>query len=123
MKTREQLYNGEGAEILNILNTYHTLHYEQILRLFEKNTSSIKALITRLTKQGAFIMIKGKIYYAILKNLQLHLTQESSLPFGSCLISRRPLYSIQAVTLLLSFIFLQMMNHTISFMYHQGKKL
>lgn len=60
MKTREQLYNGEGAEILNILNTYHTLHYEQILRLFEKNASSIKALITRLTKQGRIYHDKGK---------------------------------------------------------------
>ena len=73
MKTREQLYNGEGAEILNILNTYHTLYYEQILHLFDKNTSSIKALITRLTKQG-------RIYHDRAKNLLCDSEEASASP-------------------------------------------
>ena len=52
MKTREQIYKGEGAALLRILTTYHALHYEQVLQLFDKNRNSIKSLITSLTKQG-----------------------------------------------------------------------
>ena len=52
MKTREQIYKGEGAALLRILTTYHALHYEQVLQLFDKNRDSIKSLITSLTKQG-----------------------------------------------------------------------
>ena len=36
MKTRNELYNGEGAELLRFITTYHTLLYEQVLRLFPK---------------------------------------------------------------------------------------
>ena len=46
MKTRNELYNGEGAELLRFITTYHTLLYEQVLRLF---------LITSLVKQGRII--------------------------------------------------------------------
>lgn len=52
MKTREQIYKGEGAALLRILTTYHALHYEQVLQLFDKNRDSIKSLITSLTNQG-----------------------------------------------------------------------
>lgn len=56
MKTRDEIYNGEGAELLRLITTYHALRYEQVLRLFERNRDSLKSLITSLTKQG-------RIYY------------------------------------------------------------
>lgn len=55
MKTRNEIYNGEGAELLRFITTYHTLLYEQVLRLFPKNRDSIKSLITSLVKQGRII--------------------------------------------------------------------
>lgn len=56
MKTRDDIYKGEGAKLLRIITTYHALQYEQVLRLFDRNRDSIKSLITSLTKQG-------RIYY------------------------------------------------------------
>ena len=55
MKTRNELYNGEGSELLRFITTYHTLLYEQVLRLFPKTRDSIKSLITSLVKQGRII--------------------------------------------------------------------
>lgn len=52
MKTRDQIYNGEGAMLLRIITTYHALLYEQVLRLFSRNQDSMKSLITSLIKQG-----------------------------------------------------------------------
>ena len=60
MKTRNELYTGEGAELLRFVTTYHTLLYEQVLRLFPKNRDSIKSLITSLVKQGRIIHDKEK---------------------------------------------------------------
>ena len=51
MKTRNEIYQGEGAQLLRFITTYHSLQYEQILRLFSKNRESIKSLITSLVKQ------------------------------------------------------------------------
>ena len=47
MKTRNEIYQGEGAQLLRFITTYHSLQYEQVLRLFSKNRESIKSLITR----------------------------------------------------------------------------
>lgn len=55
MKTRNEIYQGEGAQLLRFLTTYHTLQYEQILRLFPKNRDSIKSLITSLVKQKRIV--------------------------------------------------------------------
>lgn len=52
MRTRNQIYNGEGALLLRIISTYHTLRYDQIMQLFCKNKDSMKALITKMVKQG-----------------------------------------------------------------------
>ncbi|MDO4274170.1 MAG: DUF5697 family protein [Eubacteriales bacterium] len=53
MKTREQIYNGEGTELLRLITTYHVLRYEQVIRFFSRSKEdSIKSLITSLTKQG-----------------------------------------------------------------------
>lgn len=52
MKTRDEIYKGEGAKLLRLITTYHALQYEQVLRIFDRNRDSIKSLITSLTKQG-----------------------------------------------------------------------
>lgn len=51
MKTRNQIYKGEGARLLRIITTYHALRYEQVLQLFPKKEDSTKSLITSLVKQ------------------------------------------------------------------------
>ena len=58
MKTRNEIYQGEGAQLLRFITTYHSLQYEQILRLFSKNRTSIKSLITSLVKQKRIIYDK-----------------------------------------------------------------
>ena len=55
MKTRNEIYQGEGAQLLRFITTYHTLQYEQVLRLFPKNRDSIKSLITSLVKQKRIV--------------------------------------------------------------------
>ncbi|MDD3279568.1 MAG: DUF5697 family protein [Lachnospiraceae bacterium] len=52
MKTRNQIYNGDGALLLRIISTYHALRYDQIMQLFSKSKDSMKALITKMIKQG-----------------------------------------------------------------------
>ena len=56
MKSRNQIYRGEGERLLKLITTYHTLQYEQVLQFFIHNRTSMKALITSLIKQG-------RIYY------------------------------------------------------------
>ena len=52
MKTRNEIYQGEGAKLLRFITTYHTLRYDQVLQLFSRHEQSIKSLITSLIKQG-----------------------------------------------------------------------
>lgn len=52
MKTRNEIYRGEGASLLRFITTYHSLRYDQVLQLFSKNEHSIRSLITSLVKQG-----------------------------------------------------------------------
>lgn len=52
MKTRNEIYKGEGARLLRIITTYHALLYEQILQLFPRNRESLKIFINSLIKQG-----------------------------------------------------------------------
>ncbi len=56
MKSRNQIYRGEGERLLKLITTYHALQYEQVLQFFIRNRTSMKALITSLIKQG-------RIYY------------------------------------------------------------
>lgn len=70
MKTRNEIYQGEGAQLLRFITTYHTLQYEQVLRLFPKNRDSIKSLITSLVKQNELSMIKKMVFSATVKSLQ-----------------------------------------------------
>lgn len=52
MKTREEIYEKEGAALLRILSTYHTLTYEQVIRTFNRKPETIQNLISNLVKQG-----------------------------------------------------------------------
>lgn len=56
MKSRNQIYRGEGERLLKLITTYHALQYEQVLQFFIRNRDSMKSLITSLIKQG-------RIYY------------------------------------------------------------
>ena len=56
MKSRNQIYRGEGERLLKLITTYHALQYEQVLQFFIRNRESMKPLITNLIKQG-------RIYY------------------------------------------------------------
>lgn len=56
MKSRNQIYSGEGECLLKLITTYHALQYEQVLQFFIRNRDSLKSLITSLIKQG-------RIYY------------------------------------------------------------
>ena len=56
MKSRNQIYRGEGERLLKLITTYHALQYEQVLQFFIRNRASMKALITSPIKQG-------RIYY------------------------------------------------------------
>lgn len=70
MKTRNEIYQGEGAQLLRFITTYHTLQYEQVLRLFPKNRDSIKSLITSLVKQKRIVHDKEMVFSATVKSLQ-----------------------------------------------------
>ena len=58
MKTRNEIYQGEGAKLLRFITTYHTLKYDQVLQLFSRHEQSIKSLVTSLIKQGRIIYDK-----------------------------------------------------------------
>lgn len=48
MKTRNEIYQGEGAQLLRFITTYHSLQYEQVLRLFSKNRESKLSKIPKM---------------------------------------------------------------------------
>ena len=62
MKSRSQIYRGEGERLLKLITTYHALQYEQVLQFFIRNRDSMKSLITSLIK-------RGRIYYDQDRNL------------------------------------------------------
>ena len=43
MKTRNEIYQGEGAKLLRFITTYHTLKYDQVLQLFSRHEQYPKA--------------------------------------------------------------------------------
>lgn len=52
MKTREQIYSKEAAELLRNITTYHYVRHDQLLRFFPGKESKIENLLSFLTKQG-----------------------------------------------------------------------
>ena len=73
MKSRNQIYRGEGERLLKLITTYHALQYEQVLQFFIRNRDSLKSLITSLIKQG-------RIYYDQDKNLLCDTPEASNSP-------------------------------------------
>ena len=73
MKSRNQIYRGEGERLLKLITTYHALQYEQVLQFFIRNRDSMKSLITSLTKQG-------RIYYDQDRNLLCDTPEASDNP-------------------------------------------
>ena len=52
MKTREQIYRKEAAELLRDLTTYHYMYRDQVLRLYPGKESKIENLLSHFTRQG-----------------------------------------------------------------------
>lgn len=73
MKSRNQIYRGEGEHLLKLITTYHTLQYKQVLQFFMHNRDSIKSLITSLVKQG-------RIYHDRERNLLCDSPEVSASP-------------------------------------------
>lgn len=74
MKTRNEIYQGEGAKLLRFITTYHTLKYDQVLQLFSRHEQSIKSLVTSLIKQGRIITIKSMTFFVTASSLLRILT-------------------------------------------------
>lgn len=73
MKSRNQIYRGEGERLLKLITTYHALQYEQVLQFFIRNRDSMKSLITSLIKQR-------RIYYDSEKDLLCDSQEASDSP-------------------------------------------
>ncbi len=52
MKTREELYRREAANLLRDLTTYHYIRHGQLLRLYPGKESKIENLLSYMEKQG-----------------------------------------------------------------------
>ncbi len=52
MKTRDQIYRMEAAQVLRDLSTYHHIRQDQLLRLYPGKESKIQNLLTYFCKQG-----------------------------------------------------------------------
>ena len=64
MKTREQIYRREAAEILRDITTYHYILHEQLLRLYpKKKRDVIDNLLTYLVRQGRIFYDSDRDWY------------------------------------------------------------
>lgn len=64
MKTREQLYSKEAADILRNITTYHYIRHDQFLRLYPGKEDKIENLLSFFVKQGRiFFDKKTKMYH------------------------------------------------------------
>lgn len=63
MKSREQIYRKEAAELLRDLTTYHYMYREQLLRLYPGKESKIENLLSYFTKQGRIFYEKETNLY------------------------------------------------------------
>jgi hypothetical protein len=52
MKTRNELYSREAAELLRVITTYKSVTFAQVLRLFPGKDEKIRAILTHLIRQG-----------------------------------------------------------------------
>lgn len=63
MKTREQIYRKEAAELLRDLTTYHYMYRNQILRLYPGKESKIENLLSYFTRQSRIFYDKDLDMY------------------------------------------------------------
>lgn len=64
MKTREQIYSKEAADILRNITTYHYIRREQLLRLYPGKEDKIENLLSFFVRQGRiFLDTKHQIYH------------------------------------------------------------
>ena len=71
MKTRNEIYQGEGAQLLRFITTYHSLQYEQVLRLFSKKQRVYQISDHKSGKtKSALSMIRRTGFSATARNLQ-----------------------------------------------------
>lgn len=58
MKTREQIYGKEAADILRNITTYHYIRHDQFLRLYPGKEDKIENLLSFFVKQGRIFLDK-----------------------------------------------------------------
>lgn len=64
MKTREQIYSREAAEILRDITTYHYIRHDQLLRLYpQKKQEVIENLLSYLVRQGRIFYEPDRDWY------------------------------------------------------------
>ncbi len=63
MKTRNQIYSKEAADILRNVTTYHYLRYEQLLKLYPGKKDKIENLLSFLVRQGRIQLDKTHQLY------------------------------------------------------------
>lgn len=64
MKTREQIYSREAAEILRDITTYHYIRHDQLLRLYpQKKKVVIDNLLSYLVRQGRIFYEPDRDWY------------------------------------------------------------
>ena len=64
MKTRDQIYGKEAAELLRDITTYHYLLQEQFLRLYPGKEDKVQNLLSFFVKQGRiFYDNSTKLYH------------------------------------------------------------
>ena len=63
MKTREQVYGKEAADILRNITTYHYIRHDQFLRLYPGKEDKIANLLSFFVKQGRIFKDKNLPIY------------------------------------------------------------
>jgi hypothetical protein len=61
MKTRNELYSKEAAELLRVVSTYKSVTAEQLLRLFPGKEGKVRTILTQLEKQGRIVSNAGVV--------------------------------------------------------------
>jgi len=73
MKTRDDIYRGEVADLLRIVTNYHTITFEQALMFLPKKEETTKTLIRKLLKQK-------RLYFDEEKNLLCDCAESAASP-------------------------------------------
>ena len=58
MKTREQIYSKEAADLLRNITTYHYIRHDQFLRLYPGKEDKISNLLSFFVRQGRLSLDK-----------------------------------------------------------------